>query len=670
MPAAQALHNEVELTVAQVAKLTNYNPRHVRRLVDEGTLPGEKRLNERNRPTYYIPLSALDAKQQRRFLNSSPTQPQSEAPVRQVGESPKPLEQFSLGEREQIAFWCELLEEWRQYRLSREGIPKADADTQFVMYATVARQPEYQAIFNREFELTRPTLYRYWRSFRANELDGLVDKRGKATKGKSSIDTTVWQAFLSFYLDQRQYPITRCYEYTQLYIRKRYPELESELPHVASFYRKVERDIPLPVKVLGREGDKAYNDRCSPYIRREMDGMESNEWWVADTHTLDVISDMGDGKTHRLYMNAFFDPRSYTFVGCTISDRVSSQATVATLRKCILKRQAIPTNVYMDNGREYLTFDVGGLGHRAKKKHRKEYLPPPIFQRMGINMVNALPRNAQAKLIERAFLDVKNELSRLFPTFTGGTIIERPEILKYNLKKGKAVADQELTQTVEYLLEWYFNQRPYGGMVVKDKGKTRMQVYEENLYAIRMCSEEDLALLMMRSSRAQTIGRRGVWLKIGDQQFDFFSDETDMLQGKEVYFRYDPEDLSFVRIYDLEDRLLTIAPMDEVMRGKYGSNKEEIAEAMRMKRSYKRSVREILENSMVSADEKEEALDLVIELARENERLAAGQKAKKVSVIELERIREKPLYSKVAGLDIDFMLENAERFYEGGSEDE
>ena len=35
-------------------------------------------------------------------------------------------------------------------------------------------------------------------------------------------------------------------------------------------------------------------------------------------------------------------------------------------------------------------------------------------------MTNAIVRNAKAKIIERRFRDVKDHLSRLFDTFTGG----------------------------------------------------------------------------------------------------------------------------------------------------------------------------------------------------------------------------------------------------------
>lgn len=47
----------------------------------------------------------------------------------------------------------------------------------------------------------------------------------------------------------------------------------------------------------------------------------------------------------------------------------SSQATLIALRKGIVK-YGIPENIYVDNGREFLTFDVGGLGHRLKRVKR------------------------------------------------------------------------------------------------------------------------------------------------------------------------------------------------------------------------------------------------------------------------------------------------------------
>ena len=192
---------------------------------------------------------------------------------------------------------------------------------------------------------------------------------------------------------------------------------------------------------------------------------------------------------------------------------------------------------------------MGGLGHRKKKPKdgQERFEPPPVFERLGIHMTNAIVRNAKAKIIERRFRDVKDHLSRLFDTFTGGNVLEKPESLKFILKDGRIPLDSTLVETVEELLDWYFNQQPYGGAVAKDHGKPRQQVYNENLHTKRVASAEDLNLMLMRSSRAQKVTRRGVHLDIAGQRIDYWNDELVFnYLGQQVYYRYDPDDLSEV----------------------------------------------------------------------------------------------------------------------------
>ena len=119
-------------------------------------------------------------------------------------------------------------------------------------------------------------------------MKALVDKRNKWKKGTSSIDETIWQAFLYYYLDEAQHPVTKCLEYTKMWAQEKRPDLYTQIPAYPSFYRRL-KSVPEGVKVLGREGHKAFNDRCAPYIKRIYDEMQSNEWWIADNHTFDVM---------------------------------------------------------------------------------------------------------------------------------------------------------------------------------------------------------------------------------------------------------------------------------------------------------------------------------------------------------------------------------------------
>lgn len=655
----------VTLSSQEVAMLTGKTERTIRRWAESGKLPSETILNQFNSPEYIFTLEDLAAVNPgwvRKYCGQVKAQlpaPPEGLPGRP--ENPQPLDSYTAGEQEEIAFWLRLVERWQGYR-NKPGANKAEVDERFVHLCRL----EYP-----ERAISVDTLYRRWNAVRKDDLDGLIDKRGKWKKGKSSITDSMWQTFLYYYLDESRHSIQKCYEYTRLWAQKEAPELAADMPGYTTFYRRAQADIPKPLKVLGREGEKAFRDRCAPYIRRTYENMASNEWWIADNHTFDIITEGENGQRHRLYLTAFFDARSGIFTGCHVTNAPSSQSTLIALRKGILK-YGIPENIYVDNGREFLTHDIGGLGHRRKKPGdgQERFDPPPVFERLGIKMTNAIVRNAKAKVIERRFRDVKDHLSRLFDTFTGGNVLEKPEQLKHVLKDGKIPLDATLVETVEELLDWYFNQQPYGGAVAGDHGKPRQQVFNENLHTKRVASAEDLSLMLMRSSRPQKVTRRGVHLDIAGQRIDYWNDELVFhYLGQQVYYRYDPDDLSEVRVYDLQDRFIMSVPADNTAVLAYGAGKEEVKEAMSKVRRMERITREALKVSAFPAFGRHTALELVMEAAHQNKTARIIPPANP-KVLELQRPDDEPLLkAAVGGPDLDTMNRNALK-RNGGAEHE
>ena len=97
------------------------------------------------------------------------------------------------------------------------------------------------------------------------------------------------------------------------------------------------------------------------------------------TIPFDVMVKDKDGKLHRPYLTAFLDARSGIFTGFYVTYNPSSEATLIALRRGILE-YGIPDNIYVDNGREFLTFDIGGLGHRGRSlKRKKSHLKYPVY---------------------------------------------------------------------------------------------------------------------------------------------------------------------------------------------------------------------------------------------------------------------------------------------------
>ena len=655
---------EALLKVAEAAALQGVSVRWVRKKASEGHYAGiQVRTNAQNRPEYLIPLTSLPEPSQRKYIEQH--RPAPAAPARTASKSPaapaaRPLESYSGEERAEISYWLTMVDRWQQYR-NKAGGRKAECDEKFVLLCQLD-EPERQ--------ISVETLYRKWAAIRAGDWDALVDKRGKARKGQSVLPPEVEQYFLSLYLDEARLPIPRCVAMAEQWTRDNMPEA-LPLPSYHTFYRKA-KAVPYPVMVLCREGEKAYYDKCSPYIRREYESIAANDFWIGDTHTLDVESMGPDGTLHRLYLSAWLDARSGIFVGWYVTDHPGSQATLNALRKGILAR-GIPLNVYVDNGREFLTYDIGGRGHRAKKHladGSEPFAPPGVFERLGIKMTNAIVRNARAKLVERRFEDFKNYVSRLFPTYTGGNVVEKPNRLKYVLKQGDHVpTDAEVIAAVDTLIEGYLNCEPYGGSVAEDKGKRRVDVWRESLPngAVRKpASERDLQLMLMRTSKPVRVTRRGVTLKLHGLELDYYTPELANLRMQDkVYLRYDPEDLAKVRVYDLEDRFLTEAPQSKLTAG-YLETQEQIAELMAAKRKAEKAVREYGQ-ALRLPDDPLRALNMATALAQRNlDELALDAPPK---CIELRRAeQEEPLLRAVGDIDIGSMNDYLVR-HKGGFDD-
>ena len=646
----------IYLNVKEVAELKGCSAQYIKRIVLDGSLKSEVSFNQNNRKKYLIPLNELSHSEQLKYYKSHAIAiPEDLLPERKTERPHKEFDEFSAVQREEIAEWIRILNAWDEY-CAKSKLQKVPATEKFV---------QLQKVANPELNISKGMLYRKKAALKADDLAGLIDNRGSWKRGTSSIPDVAWECFLSFYLDEAQYPITACYEYTEMWLKAEAPQY-LPLPDYSSFYRKIQTSIPKPLEVMGREGMKAFRDRCAPYIRRTYEDMVSNEWWIADNHTFDVQTKGEKGNLHRLYLTAFFDARSGIFTGCYVTDAPSSQATLIALRKGIMK-YGIPQNIYVDNGREFLTFDVGGLGHRQKKSTKDKFAPPPVFERLGIKMTNAIVRNAKAKIIERRFRDVKDRLSRLFPTYTGGNVVERPERLKQVIKNANNIpTDYEFTQAVEDILTYYMNEKPYSGAVSSDNGKTRMQVYRENLHEKRIASEFDLNLMLMRSTRSQKVGRRGVHLTIAGEKVDYYNDELILNHLDEsVYCRYDPEDISTVRIYDLNDNYIMTAPTANDTVLAYGSSKEAVGQALRKVKNLEKLTKQELKATAITSLGKKTALELVLAAAEENKAKAEEINPKVISVHRADETAEQlPMavgQSNIVTIDKAKMIRNLEQ---------
>ena len=595
----------IKLTVEEYAKIRGCSPRYVQKLCIDKKLkyiPFKGRVGCGG-VSFLIPLASLTESEIKRYLRKHKkeelltprTAKDNEDEVIDID-----FERLSIEQREELNLKNKIINSWISYRQQeyKEGKSLAQADENFIRVISL----QYPDI-----AISLRSIRRWDKIRRTKGENALVDKRGRHKNHNTKMRQEVFDIFEYYYLDESRKSITFCMELTKLELKNQ--GIDYELPSSKTFERWVSK-ISEPVLQYFRYGEKACKDKCLPYIHRDYEDIKSNDIWVCDNHTFDIFITK-DEKPIRVYLTAFLDVKSRKIVGHFVTLNPSSDATLFALRRGI-ERFGIPKRILADNGREFLTYDIGGRGFRKKSKNT-DLDPATIMERLGIDFRTALVRNARAKIIERTFLTVKNEFSKLFNAYTGGNIVEKHERLKYIVKDiNKLTVFEDFENFVNQYIEGYYNHRSNTGIGMK--GMTPNEAFNKYLVEQRKATSEVLNIMLLRSSRLQKVTRAGVKLDFYGRDVFFTSEELILkYQGEQVFVRYNPSDLKEVRIYDSEDRYILTAVQDKKLS--YFASKEDIAVKMKEQRHYKNIVSAYKKEKGIKASS---ALNLILSAANEN----------------------------------------------------
>lgn len=451
------------------------------------------------------------------------------------------------------------------YQRFKELYPKADKREAFLR--------QYNEL-HPEKPVTKRQLNDWETKFNRDGLAGLVDRRGGHNKGESSIPDDVWQVFLAYFMQEKGNSrggggpsIALSYRMTKLYFMGR------QLPSIAAFQRRIET-IPYPALVLGRQGEKAYKDKCEPYIEFDYRSICTNEVWCADNHVFDLWVKDDEGRVFRPWMVGWQDKRSRMIVGYLIIDHDPNANAVLEGFARAVRDHGIPEGVLLDNGADYTTHDL----------FNKDFALS-LSNEMGIKVTNATPYNAKAKLIERFFNTLEYSYCITLQSYFGAIPHRRPALLKQAAEalKPYAMPIQEFHQFIATVIEMYNNTVHTGNSM---DGKTPCQAFQDFIARpIRIANPELLAMYFKRTSRLLTVGRNGI--RVPDLQQHYDSEELYTHRGEKVYARYDTEDVRQVYCFTEDDEFICVASSTEL-----GTLDQELtAQTMRKLNAQKKQLR-------------------------------------------------------------------------------
>ncbi len=644
------MNGEILLTLQQVAELENKTYAALKMKIMRGKLNGIKiETGVKCGFEYRIPISELSDTAQKKYFAGQKITP-SDADLYEVTgkQQPRPasLEQLTAAQREDAYFWESVLRDWHTF--AAEPKTRTEMTKLFV--------ENFNA--NHDRKISVRTLYDKNKLYKDYGVAGLADGRMAHEKKGRQIDEKLWSVFTQWYLDENKRSISYLYTILQKWSKKENPDIV--LPSEATIRRAVS-EIPDPVIKYFREGNKAFEDQCLPYIVRTYENITSNEYWSSDYHSLDLmVRDDVTGEVYRPHLVPWIDIRSRKVLSLRMRRSSDSDGQILAFRDAAVK-YGLPDNVYLDNGREFLVHDFGGRGKR-KTDENADY-GTSMLERLGIRMVNAKVRNGKAKVIERSFKQVSDEFSRLFITYCGNRPENRPERHNSVLKNidNIPLASEVLKDLTAYI-EGMYNQDESEAEGLK--GLSPNECYEKNLITKRALTSDQANIMLLRSSRLQSVSREGVFVTVGQKKVWFFdADFVSAHKDQKVYVRFDPDKLDAVRVYDKHEVFMAV--LDRLPEGGYegADDTEAIKYVNAEKRKVTRAVKAFVENQREIMDAPD-LRGIVMDIAREN--IERDNRQYEASILNISFQTEKEELFKTAVGDapiVDFnkMINNAKK---------
>jgi len=382
---------------------------------------------------------------------------------------------------------------------------------------------------------------------------------------------------------------------------------DNTFPSLHAFERRLKKELAPATIFHARYGQKPFEDRYGIHLERDYSNLPVGQCWVGDTRTWDVFVRVpGQDAPATCYITLFLDMRSYLPMGWHV--HTSDPCTDNTLRAIRrgIETYGLPDDLYLDNGREYRNKDFSGQtrGHRiCEDEQRAESLA----SRLGFRIHFAVVKNARAKIIERQFLVIKNSFDKLFPSYKGGSVAEKPEKLKANLKAGIYPDFAEFKDMVDtYLLDVFANMPCQGK---HHEGKTRAQLWNALIseHPMRRVTPETARMLTTRTASGR-IHHRG--FRLVELDCWYWAEFMPVYKGREITLRYDPEDLRVAQAFASDGTLLgeaqLIQAVDALVSPEDVVGKTMVAEGQARKARERKLLKELLPET--NRDESHELL--------------------------------------------------------------
>ena len=463
---------------------------------------------------------------------------------------------------------------------------------------------QYRDMHGKDSAWAYSTFLELRKNYIEHGLTAIIPKWGVHKKGKyKAPDEPYEMVYKPEYMSQRRPSSFECWKQAAGYAKRMDPANFNikDFPSHSSFRRRLESEVSKSAIYLARYGYAAWNQVYGYSVKRDMSNILAGECWVSDHAQSDIMVTTPDGKVHNLWITVWCDFKSRKWLGWHVHVSAPCTEDIFIAFYKAASKYGLPSHVIVDNGKDYRSTVLTG-GRRSWGKIRIEHDERKcvaLFGLLDIIVHFAWPYNPQAKIIEMTFHVVNSRFSRHLTGYRGPSILQRPDVLLDEVKKGKLWTDKEFKDAFDSFISDVYNREKFEEGMLKGRrpdelwDKEYPVAVEEN--RVRHISKAALKKYCAMPSKPNRI--RNCKFTCKDLGIEFSAPWMAYENGTKAFYRGDSEDLSEVMFWEwgASQRYLGTAVIDTGAPGLAltEKHKDVLAEKISIKKRTEKQIKKL-----------------------------------------------------------------------------
>ena len=338
-------------------------------------------------------------------------------------------------------------------------------------------------------------------------------------------------------------------------------------------------------QALVAKGIRYWKNRYMMKKYRNTKGLKVLEIVQGDVHKLDfwvrVLRPNGKWQAIRPCLVAWIDMKSRAFVGWMVCESPNAQIMKESLLNVIYPKKnpllpyGVPKYLLIDNGKEYTAETLTGRPRSVRFTFDED--TKGFYRSIGIeDDMRSLPYQPWSKAqIERFFGTICTKFSKKMKSYTGTlsgakTSAKVEKNIKEMLEKGTLMTLDECAEHVEkFICEKYHPKTHKGLMIQGEEVPAPIITFNNSERYYKPAPPIDYALSLLMKGEVRKVTTMGIQRTVEGRPIYYVHEELSRFIGHKVQFKYYPDDITKVLVYDMDGKriceamsyeLLNIAP--------------------------------------------------------------------------------------------------------------